>query len=135
MLTLPASSRACSTSERWQRRQQHKKSKGKGKGGSSSSTPRTTKDFAYLMDLPVNFPSNFHERFHDREICYPFPKGTCKNGSSCKFAHICVGSGAPNLMMSASALPTRPPEPLRYKLLRRVRKSPRCPLSLLLSLQ
>ena len=69
------------------------KSKGKGKSGSSSKAPSTTKDFAYLMNLPVNFRSSFHERFHKREICFPFQNGTCENGTSCKFAHICVSCG------------------------------------------
>ena len=119
MLALPASSAPAQGQKGGRRGNNKRKSKGKGKGGSSSSTPSTTKDFAYLM--PVNFRSNIHERFHKREICYPFQKVTCKNGTSCKFSHICVG--ALSLKMSASASPTRRPELPHSELLRRVRTS------------
>ena len=41
--------------------------KGSGKGLAS-------KDFDYLMKLPLEFRSNFHEKFHKNEICYKFPE-------------------------------------------------------------
>ena len=93
MLALSASSEPAQGQKGGRRNNNKKRSKGKRKGASSSSTPSTAKDFAYLMSLPAAFRSNFHEKFHKREICFPFQKRTCKNGASCKFAHICVGCG------------------------------------------
>ena len=65
---------------------QKKRSKGQGKVGSG------TKNFEYLMKLPVEFGENFHERFHKKEICFNFQKKSCSHGN-CKWAHICVGCG------------------------------------------
>ena len=63
-------------------------SKGSGKGQAS-------KDFDYLMKLPLEFRTNFHEKFHKNEICYGFQKKkACKRtDGTCKFSHICVGCG------------------------------------------
>ena len=62
-------------------------SKGSGKGQAS-------KDFDYLMKLPLEFRTNFHEKFHKNEICYNFQRKTCKRmDGTCKFSHVCVGCG------------------------------------------
>ena len=61
--------------------------KGSGKGQAS-------KDFDYLMKLPLEFRANFHEKFHKNEICYSFHRKTCKRmDGTCKFSHVCVGRG------------------------------------------
>ena len=61
--------------------------KGSGKGQSS-------KDFDYLMKLPLEFRAKFHEKFHKNEICYNFQKNACKRSDGkCKFSHVCVGCG------------------------------------------
>ena len=61
--------------------------KGSGKGQAS-------KDFDYLMKLPLEFRANFHEKFHKNEICYNFQRNACKRtDGKCKFSHVCVGCG------------------------------------------
>ena len=59
--------------------------KGSGKGQAS-------KDFDYLMKLPLEIRANFHEKFHNNEICYNFQRNSCKRSDGkCKFSHVCVG--------------------------------------------
>ena len=81
------------------KRNNKKKGNGKGKSSSSSqpsSSSNPTKNFQYLMKLPIDFRSQFHERFHKKEICFPFQRGQCRGPAhSCKFAHICVECGGP----------------------------------------
>ena len=63
----------------------HTAAKGSGKGQAS-------KDFDYLMKLPLEFRAHFHEKFHKNEICYKFQKHACKlPADKCKFSHVCVG--------------------------------------------
>ena len=61
-----------------------------GKSGSISGT----KNFDFIMKLPLEFRANFHEKFHKNEICYNFQKNNCKRpDGKCKFSHVCVGCG------------------------------------------
>ena len=89
------------------------KGKGKGKSSSSSqpaSSSNQTKNFQYLMKLPIEFRSQFHERFHKREICFSFQRCLCKSlPNSCKFAHVCVGCGGPKPYDECMCLSNRAP--------------------------
>ena len=92
MLALPAPSAPAQGRKGWQGQTEelvlrHTAAKGSGKGQAS-------KDFDYLMKLPLEFRSNFHEKFHKNEICYKFQKRACKlPDDKCKFSHVCVGCG------------------------------------------
>ena len=91
MLALPAPSAPAQGQKGGKGRKRagvtHVAAKGSGKGQSS-------KDFDYLMKLPLEFRANFHEKFHKNEICYKFQKRACKlPDDKCKFSHVCVGCG------------------------------------------
>ena len=84
-------------------------SKGSGKGQAS-------KDFDYLMKLPLEFRTNFHEKFHKNEICYGFQKKACKRADgTCKLSQKCVGCGGskPTTTASASLQSSHEPLPLQ----------------------
>ena len=66
MHALPAPSAPVQGSKVGKGGNNKKKGTGKGKSGSSSSAPSGTRDFNYIMKLPVDFRSNFHERFHKK---------------------------------------------------------------------
>ena len=58
-----------------------------GKGQASKGEGQGTKDFDFIMKLPLEFRANFHEKFHRNEICYKFQKHACR-ADKC---HVCVG--------------------------------------------
>ena len=86
MLALPAPSAPA---------QGQKGGKGRKRGGFGryAAKSQATKNFDYLMKLPLEFRSNFHEKFHKNEICYKFQKNSCTRADKCKFSHVCVGCG------------------------------------------
>ena len=65
-----------------------------GKGQASKGEAQASKDFDYLMKLPLEFRAKFHQKFHNNEICYNFQRNSCKRSDGkCKFSHVCVGCG------------------------------------------
>ena len=90
MLALPAPSAPA---------QGQKGGKGKKRGGvkqpaaKGSGKGQASKDFDYIMKLPLEFRAHFHEKFHKNEICYKFQKNRCTRSDKCKFSHVCVGCG------------------------------------------
>ena len=64
--------------------------KRRGGAGRVPSKGHDTKDFDFIMKLPLEFRANFHEKFHKNEICYKFQKHACR-ADKCRFSHICVG--------------------------------------------
>ena len=68
--------------------------KRRGGAGRVSGKGQATKDFDFIMKLPLEFRANFHEKFHKNEICYNFQKNRCnRTDGKCKFSHVCVGCG------------------------------------------
>ena len=96
MLALPAPSAPSQGQKGGKRGNKKRGLAGRALGGKSASSsmqsPAGTKDFDYLMKLPLEFRSNFHEKFHKNEICYNFQKHNCRS-QKCKFSHVCVGCG------------------------------------------
>ena len=89
MLALPAPSAPTQGQKGGKNRRRGGFGRSPAKG---SGKAQTTKDFDYLMKLPLEFRANFHEKFHKNEICYNFQKHSCRS-QKCKFSHVCVGSG------------------------------------------
>ena len=91
MLALPAPSAPA----RGQKGGKDRRRSGTGRyAAKASGKGQASKDFDYLMKLPLEFRANFHEKFHKNEICYKFQKHACKlSAEKCKFSHVCVGCG------------------------------------------
>ena len=88
MLALPAPS-APAQGQKGRKRGNKKR----GGFGRVAAKSQATKNFDYLMKLPLEFRAKFHEKFHKNEICYKFQKNSCTRSDNCKFSHVCVGCG------------------------------------------
>ena len=98
MIALPAPSAPAQGQKGGRRGSQKKGSAGRfsnRKSGSiSTQSPSGTKNFDFIMKLPLEFRAHFHEKFHKNEICYNFQKNNCRRpDGKCKFSHVCVGCG------------------------------------------
>ena len=64
--------------------QGQKGGKGRKRGGFGryAAKSQATKNFDYLMKLPLEFRANFHEKFHKNEICYKFQKNSCTRSAA-----------------------------------------------------
>ena len=72
-----------------------KKGKGKGKSGSScnQAVQRISITLRSCLSIVEVTSMSVSKKKKKKSFANPFKKGTCKNGHSCTFAHICVGCG------------------------------------------
>ena len=76
--------------------------------GPYAAKSQATKNFDFLVKLPLEFRANFHEKFHKNEICYKFQKNRCNRSDKCKFLS---GAAVRSLTTTANASPQKSTEP------------------------